>query len=159
VMVEVPSAVVLADRFAEESDFLSLGTNDLIQYVFAVDRTNRSLAYLASAFDPSILRLVRAASQAALRHDKPLSVCGEMASDPLGAILLVGLGIRELSMEGGAVAEIKECLRRVFHQEAEQVALDCMNLDTAEQVEQHVARSFAPRLADLLQGDYISDKA
>ncbi|HQK16542.1 MAG TPA: phosphoenolpyruvate--protein phosphotransferase [Polyangiaceae bacterium] len=158
-MVEVPSAVVLADRFAEESDFLSLGTNDLIQYVFAVDRTNRSLAYLASAFDPSILRLVRAASQAALRHDKPLSVCGEMASDPLGAILLVGLGIRELSMEGGAVAEIKECLRRVFHQEAEQVALDCMNLDTAEQVEQHVARSFAPRLADLLQGDYISDKA
>ncbi|PKN31332.1 MAG: phosphoenolpyruvate--protein phosphotransferase, partial [Deltaproteobacteria bacterium HGW-Deltaproteobacteria-20] len=153
VMLEVPSAVVLADLFAIEADFMSLGTNDLIQYTLAADRTNRSLAYLASAFDPSILRLVRAASQAAVRQATPLSVCGEMASDLLGAIVLVGLGLRELSMEGAAVPEVKECLRRVFREEAEQVAMECLSLDTAERVEQHVARAFAPRLVDLLQGD------
>ncbi len=157
VMLEVPSAVVLADLFANEADFMSLGTNDLIQYTLAADRTNRSLAYLASAFDPSILRLVRAASQAAVRHATPLSVCGEIASDLLGAIVLVGLGLRELSMEGAAVPEVKECLRRVFREEAEQVAMECLSLDTAERVEQHVARAFAPRLVDLLQGEVDQD--
>ena len=157
VMLEVPSAVVLADLFAVEADFMSLGTNDLIQYTLAADRTNRSLAYLASAFDPSILRLVRAASQAAVRNATPLSVCGEMASDLLGAIVLVGLGLRELSMEGAAVPEVKECLRRVYREEAEQVAMECLSLDTAERVEQHVARAFAPRLVDLLQGEVDQD--
>ncbi len=151
VMLEVPAAALLADRFASESDFMSLGTNDLIQYTLAADRTNRALAHLASPFDPAHLRLVRLAAEAAARHDTPLSVCGEMASDPLGAIVLVGLGIRELSMEGSSVPEIKECLRRVYREEAEKIALAGLDLDTAENVEQHVARTFAPRLIDLLE--------
>jgi len=153
VMLEVPSALLLADFFAAEADFMSLGTNDLIQYTLAADRTNRSLAYLASPFDPAHLRLIRGAAEAAERHDTPLSVCGEMASDPLGAIVLVGLGLRELSMEGSSVPEIKECLRRVYREEAEKVALEGLALDTAERVEQHVARAFAPRLVDLLEDD------
>jgi phosphotransferase system enzyme I (PtsI) len=153
VMLEVPSALVLADLFAAEADFMSVGTNDLIQYTLAADRTNRSLAYLSSPFDPAILRLIGAAVKAAERHDTPLSVCGEMASDPLGAIVLVGLGLRELSMEGASVPEIKESLRRVHRDEAENVARQGLALDTAEHVEQLVARTFAPRLVDLLQDD------
>jgi phosphotransferase system enzyme I (PtsI) len=153
VMLEVPSALILADRFAEEADFMSIGTNDLLQYTLAADRTNRSLAYLSNPFDPAILRLILAAVKAAERKEKPLSVCGEMASDPLGAILLVGLGLRELSMEVVAIPEIKEALRRVSLEEARDIAHESMNLDTAEHVEQFVARAFAPRLADLLQSD------
>lgn len=151
VMLEVPSALILADLFAAESDFMSLGTNDLIQYTLAADRTNRSLAYLANPFDPAMLRLIHGAALAADRHHKPLSVCGEMASDPLGAIVLVGLGVRELSMESASVPEIKECLRRVYREEAVSVAMEGLSLDTAERVEQHVARAFAPRLVDLLE--------
>ena len=153
VMLEVPSALLLADRFAAEADFMSLGTNDLIQYTLAADRTNRALAYLSNPFDPAHLRLIRGAAQAANRHNTPLSVCGEMASDPLGAIVLVGLGLRELSMESASVPEIKECLRRIYREEAEKVALAGLELDTAEHVEQHVARAFALRLVDLLEDD------
>lgn len=153
VMLEVPSALLLADRFADEADFMSLGTNDLIQYTLAADRTNRALAHLANPFDPAHLRLVRTAAQAASRHDTPLSVCGEMASDPLGALVLVGLGLRELSMESASVPEVKETLRRVYREEAEKVALAGLDLDTAEHVEQHIARAFAPRLADLLEDE------
>lgn len=151
VMMEVPSALLMADRFAIEADFMSIGTNDLVQYTLAVDRTNQSLAALASPYDPSILRLIRMTAEASERHRTPLSVCGEMASDPLGALLLVGLGLRDLSMEAASVAEIKETLRRVRCDEAERVARESLQLDTAERVEQHVARAFAARLADLLE--------
>ncbi len=153
VMLEVPSSLVMADHFAQEADFMSLGTNDLTQYTLAADRTNRALAYLSNPFDPAMLRLIHGATHAAYKHTTPLSVCGEMASDPLGALMLVGLGINELSMEGASVPEIKECLRRVHHQEAQTVALKGLELDTAEHVEQHVAQAFAPRLVDLLETD------
>jgi len=153
VMLEVPSAVVMADLFAAESDFLSLGTNDLVQYTLAADRTNRSLAYLCSALDPSVLRMIRMAVQGAVRHQKPLSVCGEMASDLLGAVVLVGLGVRELSMVGAAVPNIRECLVRVRLDDAERVATECLALDTAERVERHVAERFVSCLVDLLPSD------
>lgn len=151
VMLEVPSATLLADKFAREADFLSLGTNDLIQYMLAADRTNRSLAYLASPFDPSILRLIDLASKAANSHGKALSICGEMASDPLAAILLLGLGLREFSMEASAIPEIKETLRRVTVADAQRAADEALQLDTAEAVEQLMAHRFAPALADLLE--------
>ncbi|MCU0691673.1 MAG: phosphoenolpyruvate--protein phosphotransferase [Polyangiaceae bacterium] len=150
IMLEIPSALLLATEFAREADFFSIGTNDLIQYTLAADRTNRSLAYLASPFDPSIVRLVRMAVGAATLNNRPLSVCGEMASDPLGALLLVGLGVRELSMEAAALLEVKEALRRVPLAEAELVAQEALAMDGAEAVEQCMARAFAPRLYDLL---------
>ena len=150
VMIEVPSAAIMSDLFARDADFLSLGTNDLVQYALAIDRTSRSLAYLASPFDPSILRLIQTVVRAATHHQKPLSVCGAMASDPLAAVLLVGLGLRELSMEAAAIPEVKEALHRISLPEAEAVAREAMLQESAEDVERALAAAFAPRLFDLL---------
>ncbi|MFO0761226.1 MAG: phosphoenolpyruvate--protein phosphotransferase, partial [Byssovorax sp.] len=119
VMIEVPAAAVMVDLFAQEAAFLSLGTNDLIQYTLAVDRTSRSLAYLASPFDPAILRLIATVLRAGEDWECPVSICGAMASDPLAALLLLGLGIRDLSMESAAIPEIKEAIRRISLPEAE----------------------------------------
>jgi phosphoenolpyruvate-protein phosphotransferase (PTS system enzyme I) len=151
-MIEVPSAAVMADVFAREAEFFSLGTNDLIQYALAIDRTSRSLATLASPFDPSIIRLIDVVVRAGKAASIPVSICGAMASDPLAAMLLLGLGLRELSMEAAAIPEIKEALRRVTVAECEAAALAALACDSAEDVEGLVARDFAPRLYDLLTG-------
>jgi phosphotransferase system enzyme I (PtsI) len=153
VMIEVPAAAVLVDVFAQEAAFMSLGTNDLIQYALAIDRTSRSLAYLASPFDPAILRLIAGVIRAGEEWERPVSVCGAMASDPLAAVLLLGLGVRDLSMEAAAIPEIKETLRRVTLAEAEAVAGEAIGCHTAEDVEHCVAAAFAPRLYDLLTGE------
>jgi phosphotransferase system enzyme I (PtsI) len=152
IMIEVPSAAVMADVFAREAEFFSLGTNDLIQYALAIDRTSQSLAALASPFDPSIIRLIAGVVRAAKDNSIPASICGAMASDPLAATLLVGLGLRELSMEAAAIPEIKEVIRRVSVAECEAIATAALACDTAEAVEGVVARAFAPRLYDLLTG-------
>jgi len=151
-MIEVPSAAIMADTFAREADFFSLGTNDLVQYALAIDRTSQSLADLASPFDPSILRLIHAATRAALARGIPISICGAMASDPLAACLLVGLGLRDLSMEAAAIPEIKEAVRRITVREAEAVAEATLGCDSATAVTETLTEAFAPRLADLLSG-------
>lgn len=153
IMVEVPSAAVLADRFAREAEFLSIGTNDLVQYTLAVDRSSRQLAPLASFFDPAILTLIAGVIEAGRRHARPVTVCGAMASDPLGTILLVGMGLRELSMEASAIAEIKEAISRFTVTEAEDAWRVATQHDTASAVEVSLAEAFAPRLADLLEAD------
>ncbi|MGA3121106.1 MAG: phosphoenolpyruvate--protein phosphotransferase [Polyangiaceae bacterium] len=153
IMIEVPSAVVMADVLAREAEFFSIGTNDLIQYTLAIDRGNRSLAPLASPFHPAILRMIRQVILAAATHGVPVALCGAMASDPLGAVLLVGLGLRELSMEAAAVPEIKEALRRVSTSACERAAEAALALDTAEAVEELIAATFAPVLFDLLTGN------
>jgi phosphotransferase system enzyme I (PtsI) len=152
IMIEVPSAVVMADVLAREAEFFSIGTNDLIQYTLAIDRGNRSLAPLASPFHPAIIRMIRQVTVAAAAHDVPVALCGAMASDPLGAVLLVGLGLRELSMEAAAVPEIKEALRRVSTADCERAAHAALTLDTADAVEELIAGTFAPVLFDLLTG-------
>ncbi|MFI5302827.1 MAG: phosphoenolpyruvate--protein phosphotransferase, partial [Polyangiales bacterium] len=153
IMIEVPSAAVCADLFAREADFFSLGTNDLVQYTLAVDRTSQDLVHLASPFDPAILRLIRMAARAAADAEIPVSVCGAMASDPLAALLLVGMGIRELSMEASAIAEIKETLRRATLEECEALVDEVLVMGTAAEVELTVAETFAPRLSDLLSAE------
>ncbi len=150
VMVEVPSAAMIADELAREAAFLSIGTNDLIQYSLAVDRTSRELAYLASPFDPAILRLIRGVIKAGKDRGRPVSVCGAMASDPLAAVLLVGMGLRELSMEASAIGEVKEAIARVTLAEAEGAALEVLELADGAEIEQAVTAQFAPRLSDLL---------
>ncbi|MDP9148834.1 MAG: phosphoenolpyruvate--protein phosphotransferase, partial [Myxococcota bacterium] len=152
IMIEVPSAVIMADVLAREAEFFSIGTNDLIQYTLAIDRGNRSLASLASPFHPAILRMIRQVTRAAAPHGVPVALCGAMASDPLAAVLLVGLGLRELSMEAAAIPEIKEALRRVASPDCERAAEAALALDTAEAVEELVAGTFAPGLFDLLTG-------
>ncbi|MEO8876506.1 MAG: phosphoenolpyruvate--protein phosphotransferase [Polyangiaceae bacterium] len=151
-MVEVPAAAVMADVFAREAEFFSIGTNDLIQYALAIDRSSRTLAALASPFDPSILRLVHGVAKAAHDHGIPVSLCGAMASDPLAAATLLGLGLRDLSMEAAAIPEIKAAIGRVTIEECEAMAKEALACDSADAVEQLVARSFATRFYDLLAG-------
>jgi phosphotransferase system enzyme I (PtsI) len=153
VMIEVPSAAVMAEEFAREAEFLSIGTNDLVQYSLAVDRTNRELAYLASPFDPAILRLIELVVSAGERHARPVSVCGTMASDPLAAALLIGMGLRELSLEASAIPKVKAALRRVTLVEAQALARKTSDLVTADEIELLVAETFAPRFAELLDED------
>src|SRR5580704_18137447 len=152
-MIEVPSAVVMADVLAREAEFFSIGTNDLIQYTLAIDRGNRSLAHLASPFHPAIIRMIRQVVRAASVHRVPVALCGAMASDPLAAVLLIGLGLRELSMEAAAIPEIKEAVRRITTIDCERAAEAALKLDTAEAVEELIAGTFAPGLFDLLTGN------
>jgi phosphotransferase system enzyme I (PtsI) len=151
-MIEVPAAAVMADVFAREAEFFSLGTNDLVQYALAIDRASQSLAREASPFNPAILRLIRSVAEVGQRFDRPVSLCGAMASDPLAACLLVGLGLRDLSMEAAAIPEIKEAIRRLTIAEAEAVAMSALECDSAEAVEEVLARELAPRFIDLLAG-------
>jgi len=149
-MIEVPSAALMADSFAREADFMSIGTNDLVQYTLAADRTSQALAHLATPYHPSVLKLIYGVAQAGRRREKVVSLCGEMASEPLGSILLIGLGLRELSMESSSVPEIKETLRRVTIAEAEATAQKVLQMDSSEEVAAELERQYAPRLADLL---------
>ncbi len=150
IMVEVPSTAILSDLFAREADFFSVGTNDLVQYTLAVDRASYELAQLATPFDPSVLRLIQLVVKAGAAHGCPVGVCGAMSNDPLAAVLLVGLGLRELSMECSAIPEVKEALARIDVAEAEEVARAALSCSTAEEVEHLLAEAFAPRFADLL---------
>ena len=107
IMIEIPSAAVMADAFAPVVDFFSIGTNDLVQYTLAADRTNPALAELGTAIQPAVLRLVRFVTAAALPYGRPVAVCGEAAADPLAADLLVGLGVDELSVAPGSLARLR----------------------------------------------------
>ena len=151
-MIEVPSAAVMADLFTKHAEFFSIGTNDLVQYSLAVDRTNRQLAKLASAYHPAILRLIHGVVLAAAKASIPVSVCGAVASDVLAAPLLVGLGIRRLSMEAAAIPEVKAALARVTLAECQEAAIDALACDTSDAVEELLGKSFGGRLLDLLRG-------
>jgi phosphotransferase system enzyme I (PtsI) len=151
IMVEVPSAAIMARELSEIAEFMSIGTNDLVQYALAVDRSSRSLAELGSPFDPAILRLIRIVLDAANRRARPVSICGAMASDPIAAVLLVGMGIRCLSMEASAISEVKDAIGRISLAEMEEVASKVESLVTARDVEAVLSDAFALRFADLLE--------
>ncbi len=152
-MIEVPSAAILAEEFAREAEFLSIGTNDLVQYTLAVDRTSQELARLASYFDPSVVKLIKGVVQAGTFRQKPISVCGAMASDPIAAILLVGIGLRNLSMEASAIPEVKAALARVSIAEAQDAAGMAFEACTAQELEQGLLGRFSSRLKDILDPD------
>jgi phosphotransferase system enzyme I (PtsI) len=151
IMVEVPSAAIMARELSEVAEFMSIGTNDLVQYALAVDRSSRSLAELGSPFDPAILRLIHGVLEAASTRARPVSICGAMASDPIAATLLVGMGIRSLSMEASAISEVKDALGRVSIAETEAVVAKIRTLVTARDVEAALSDAFALRFADLLE--------
>ncbi|MGC8945854.1 MAG: phosphoenolpyruvate--protein phosphotransferase [Anaerolineae bacterium] len=133
-MVEVPSAALMADRLAEEVDFFSIGTNDLSQYVMAADRTHAAVAPLADALHPAVLRLVRDVIAAAHARGKWVSLCGEVAGDPLAIPILLGLGLDELSMNPTAIPQAKRVIRSLTREEADQIARAALQQESAEAV-------------------------
>ncbi len=151
-MIEVPAAAVMADVLAREADFFSVGTNDLVQYSLAIDRTSRTLAHLASPLDPSIVRLLSGVVVAARGRPIPVSVCGAMASDPAQACLLVGLGVRELSMESTAIPEVREALSRFRLAELETIADAALRARATAEVAHVLTHGLAGRLDDLGAG-------
>ena len=110
-MVETPSSALLCDSFAREVDFFSIGTNDLVQYTLAVDRGNERVASLFSVANPAVLKLIKEVIRAGQRHGVPVSLCGEMAGDPLYTLLLMGLGLRVFSCAPPSIPEIKKIIR------------------------------------------------
>jgi len=150
VMIEVPSAALMADRLAREVDFFSIGTNDLIQYALAVDRGTESVSYLYEPLHPAILDLLRRVVDAAQRLGRRLSVCGEMAGDPVSAVALIGLGITELSMSPAAIPAIKQVIRGVTARAARSMIDEAFRLDSGAAIEDLIRR----RLLSLLPAEY-----
>ena len=143
VMIETPSAAVLADQMADEADFFSIGTNDLTQYALAMDRTHPDLAARLDAAHPAVLRLVRMVVEGASRRGRPVAVCGALASEPHGAALLVGLGVTELSCASSRIPDIKRTLRAQSLSALRAMADASLKLDSADAVRALAAETLA----------------
>lgn len=145
-MVEVPAAVVMLERFVREVDFLSIGTNDLAQYTLAVDRSNEYVADLYQSSDPAVLRLIQKCVSVADESGTPLAVCGEMSSNPGRALLLLGLGVRNLSVPPSSLPRVKKAIRSVSIAQCRQIAERVMKLEAARDVDLYLL----DRLGDLV---------
>ncbi|NBD37981.1 MAG: phosphoenolpyruvate--protein phosphotransferase [Verrucomicrobia bacterium] len=137
-MIEVPSAAVIVDLLSEHCDFFSIGTNDLMQYLLAVDRINDRISYLYDPNQPSFLRTLNFIFEQGKAHNKPVNVCGELAADPLYAPFLFGLGARELSVSLGSLARVKYLLRRVCMKEVRQLSLQLLRCRKTEDIRKAV---------------------
>jgi phosphotransferase system enzyme I (PtsI) len=144
VMIEVPSAALTVDLLAEEADFFSIGTNDLIQYCLAVDRTDDRVSRLYEPLHPAILRVLRHVVRGARRRGLPVSVCGEMAADPVMLPLLFGLGLREFSMSPAAIPVAKQVVRGLRIAETARLASRALKAATASDVERTLAEFLSP---------------
>lgn len=154
-MVEVPSAVVLLDRFIEEVDFISIGTNDLIQYALAVDRGNPEVSELYRASDPSVLRLIDQAIQIAHSRGKVANVCGQMCGNPLFTMLLIGMGLRSMSVRPGSLLQIKEVCRSVTLEQCEAVKVNAMKMDSAREVERYLRNELLRGVPAIKAGEEV----
>lgn len=151
VMIETPSAVLIADILAKEADFFSIGTNDLIQYSLAVDRINERVAHLYQPAHPGIIRMIKLVIDAAERENIALSVCGEIASELPITLVLIGLGIRDLSMTATAIPEVKKLIRSISLKDAEELASKALNLSTSSDIRSEIHETIirvAPNYSD-----------
>lgn len=144
-MIETPSAAIMADEIAGETDFLSIGTNDLIQYTLAVDRVNEEVSYLYEPLHPAVLRLLKMVCDAGRSRNVGVSLCGEMAGDPLCFLLLLGLGLTELSMNAVSIPRVKKLTRSVTFRQANELLDRALNCKTASEVE-HLIRKEASKI-------------
>ena len=142
IMIEVPSAAVMAKDYAEEIDFISIGTNDLIQYMMAVDRGNDLVSNLYQEFSPVIIRTIDYIVKAAKESKIPVSICGEMAADTLAIPLLVGLGLDSLSMSPGTILYAKRIIRDFDFKKAKVLAEECLQCKTEIEIQKKVKKFF-----------------
>jgi phosphotransferase system enzyme I (PtsI) len=138
IMIEVPSAVVIADSLAKEVDFFSIGTNDLIQYTLAIDRVNERVTYLYDPLHPAILKLIKMVVEAAHKAGIRVAMCGEMAGEPAYTLILLGFGLDELSMNPLAIPRVKKIVREATLEESKALLDSVLAFTTAEEIEQHV---------------------
>ena len=142
IMIEIPSAAILADALAPLVDFFSIGTNDLAQYTLAADRTNPLVAPLADPLHPAVLRLIRQVIEAGHAHQKWVGMCGELAGNPLAVPLLLGLGLDEFSMTASAIPPAKALLRTLSVPQAQRIATACLKLTDLEEVHHFLSKPF-----------------
>ncbi|TMW71632.1 phosphoenolpyruvate--protein phosphotransferase [Alteribacter natronophilus] len=142
IMVEIPSTAVMADTFAKEVDFFSIGTNDLIQYTMAADRMNERVSYLYQPYNPAILRLVKMVIDAAHNEGKWAGMCGEMAGDEVAIPLLLGLGLDEFSMSATSVLPARSQISKLSRAEAEEAAKKALDMETADDVKAFIEETF-----------------
>jgi len=151
IMVEVPSAVAIADMLAEHVDFMSIGTNDLIQYALAIDRSNEHVSYLFRPLDPAILRMIKSVVDAGREANVEVDMCGEMAGDPLYTLLLIGLELDELSMAVTNVLRVKRIIRESTAEEARQLAEHALTLPRAGDIEKFIVHEMRKRFPEELE--------
>jgi len=134
IMIEIPAAAVCADLLAQKVDFMSIGTNDLIQYTMAVDRENPKVSHLYDCYNPAVLRLIRQTIEAGRTTRKDVSMCGEMAGDPAAVMLLIGMGLRSFSMNPALLVEVKELIRKVSLRDTIELAEAALELSAAREI-------------------------
>lgn len=151
IMIEVPSAALNADKLSEYCDFFSVGTNDLVQYMLAVDRIGEQVAYLYNPVDLSVLRILKNINNAARAHNTPVSICGEMAGEPLYTMLLLGLGYRALSMAWTYMYPVKRVIRSVTIKECEELVETMMDLATTSEADKYLHQFVRERFPNLIK--------
>ena len=148
-MIEVPAAVMLVDLLAKEVDFFSIGTNDLIQFTLAVDRTNELITDMFQPHHPAVLNMISQVVMAAHREGIPVAVCGEMSADPMSILLLVGLGVDELSMTPWSVMATKKIIRSINFEDVRETVLTVLQMDDSDNVNEYMHKKYAQTISDL----------
>jgi phosphotransferase system enzyme I (PtsI) len=153
IMIELPSAALISDRLAKECDFFSIGTNDLIQYTIGIDRQNKDVAYLYKPLHLAVLRMLKLVCDNAREAGIPVSMCGEMAGDPMNALVLLGLGVTELSMNGGSIPLVKRVVRAARAEDGRALVARLLGLTAADEIEREVKDEMNRRFGSLLEHD------
>ncbi len=157
IMIETPASAALADLLAREADFFSIGTNDLMQYTLAVDRGNSKIAHLYRNLHPAVVRALRSTIEAANKRDIPVSVCGEMGGDPRAVVLMIGMGVDQISCGPYRMPEVKRIIRSVTHDECKTLLKRVMRFRTTKEIEEETERFLRERIPDLPSwGGFVS---
>jgi phosphotransferase system enzyme I (PtsI) len=142
IMIEVPSVAIVADQIVKEVDFMSIGTNDLIQYTLAVDRDNDLVNSLYQPLNPAVLRLIQTVTEVARKANKPVTLCGEMAGNLQYIPLLVGMGLVDLSMNPASLLEVKKIVRSIEYNRWKQIAKKVLNIPSAKEIAQLLSEEY-----------------
>ena len=137
-MIETPAAAVCADQIAKYSDFFSIGTNDLIQYCMAIDRENENVASLYDPCNPAVIRLLKNITDAGIKNNIPVSVCGEIAGLPEMVFLMLGMGLRTFSMNAAALGQIREMITKVWLSDAESAFNEILKMDNGSEISKYI---------------------